>query len=564
MFSSRIACHRTQYLKLLLLHWRSRSTDSRLFDGVRAFEDIPEPNGWKLMHDLFTKTERFAKGYKLFERLFEELGPIYKESVLLSPKTTVHVIEPEDIEKVFRAEGKYPRRLQLDIWFEYRKRRNYFPGLILLDGEEWNRVRQKIAPKMMRPKIVKENIANFNAVSKDAVARLAKLYDASEQNDYMPDLEKEVNRWSLEASTIIMIIIIVVVIVINIVTVIAIIVIVVVVDGATTTTITSTIIIIIVIFISLGIGTVAFDSRFGLYEDTPPQEALDFTKAVNDFFELSQQLLYSILNRVALKYIDTPKYKKFSKNYDTILDIGQRFVEKKMMEVKQMTEKGIDLADAQVVPLLTYLLMKEDNTPEEVNALAIDVVFAGVDTTSSATLWWLYNLARFPEVQENLYQEIQSVLGKDDDVLPSHLAKLRYLKACLKESMRLNPTFPVMSRILEEDVVLSGYNVPANTLVVLEFYATTRSDKYFKDPLDFKPERWLRESKEVHPFSHLQFGFGPRMRVVSRVAELEMYVFVCKLLQRFRLAYHHEPLDLRHKLLTVPDQPVKIKFVDRL
>ena len=69
---------------------------------------------------------------QLFERLFEELGPIYKESVVLSPKTTVHVIEPEDIEKVFRAEGKYPRRLQLDIWLEYRKRRNYFPGLILL------------------------------------------------------------------------------------------------------------------------------------------------------------------------------------------------------------------------------------------------------------------------------------------------------------------------------------------------------------------------------------------------------------------------------------------------
>ena len=92
----------------------------------------------------------------------------------------------------------------------------------------------------------------------------------------------------------------------------------------------------------------AFDSRFGLYEDTPPQEALDFTKAVNDFFELSQQLLYSILNRVALTlYIDTPKYRKFSKNYDTILDIGQRFVENKMREVKEMTEKGIDLADAQ-------------------------------------------------------------------------------------------------------------------------------------------------------------------------------------------------------------------------
>ena len=50
----------------------------------------------------------------------------------------------------------------------------------------------------------------------------------------------------------------------------------------------------------------------------------------------------------------------------------------------------------------------------------------------------MYNLARFPEVQEKVYQEIESILGKDNDVTPSHLAKLRYLKACLKESMRYN------------------------------------------------------------------------------------------------------------------------------
>ena len=55
----------------------------------------------------------------------------------------------------------------------------------------------------MRPKIVEENIGNFNAVSKDAVARFAKLKEACKQDDHIPDLEKELNRWSMEGELII-------------------------------------------------------------------------------------------------------------------------------------------------------------------------------------------------------------------------------------------------------------------------------------------------------------------------------------------------------------------------
>ena len=71
------------------------------------------------------------------------------------------------------------------------------------DGEEWHRVRQTIAPKIMRPKIVEENIGNFNAVSKDAVARFVKLKEACQQDDHIPDLEKELNLWSMEGKRII-------------------------------------------------------------------------------------------------------------------------------------------------------------------------------------------------------------------------------------------------------------------------------------------------------------------------------------------------------------------------
>ena len=61
------------------------------------------------------------------------------------------------------------------------------------------------------------------------------------------------------------------------------------------------------------------------------------------------------------------------------------------------------------------------------------------------------------------------------------------------------------------------YKLFPQTLVLMDLYTATRSEKYFKDPLEFKPEPWLRESKEVHSFSHLQFAFGPRMCLGKKI-----------------------------------------------
>lgn len=81
--------------------------------------------------------------------------------------------------------------------------------------------------------------------------------------------------------------------------------------------------------------------------------------------------------------------------------------------------------------------------------------------TANSVLWLLYNLGRNPHVQDKLYQEVLSVVGQDENVTSQSLAKLSYLKACVKESMRLNPIVAALGRILDQDIVLSGYNVPA-------------------------------------------------------------------------------------------------------
>ena len=107
-------------------------------------------------------------------------------------------------------------------------------------------------------------------------------------------------------------------------------------------------------------ATLAFDTRLGLYEDPPPQEALEFTEAIINFFEISQQLLFDTFYQIASKYIDTPLFKKFLKNCDALLDIGGDFVNKKMMELKEMTEKGIDPAKTEGV--LVALLFIQNNS----------------------------------------------------------------------------------------------------------------------------------------------------------------------------------------------------------
>ena len=136
----------TRHFKILGSLWRSKATQAALqgendalrdsakiqdHGEVRPFEDIPGPeNSLKNMINFYRRSEGFTKGYKNMQLLFEEYGPILKHRFI--EEAVVHTADPNNIEKVYRAEGEYPRRPVLDSWIEYRKRRNYFPGILLL------------------------------------------------------------------------------------------------------------------------------------------------------------------------------------------------------------------------------------------------------------------------------------------------------------------------------------------------------------------------------------------------------------------------------------------------
>ena len=133
-----------QHFKPLAAFWRSQKTEAAPLErnetfgdsisqdgGGRPFEDMPGPKkSLKSIVNFYRKSEGLTKTYKLNQSLFAKYGPIFKENML--GFNAVHIMDPDDFERVFRAEGKYPRRPFPDAWAEYRKRRNYIRSILIL------------------------------------------------------------------------------------------------------------------------------------------------------------------------------------------------------------------------------------------------------------------------------------------------------------------------------------------------------------------------------------------------------------------------------------------------
>ncbi|KAK3928157.1 putative cytochrome P450 12d1 proximal, mitochondrial, partial [Frankliniella fusca] len=90
---------------------------------------------------------------------------------------------------------------------------------------------------------------------------------------------------------------------------------------------------------------------------------------------------------------------------------------------------------------------------------------------------------------------------------------------------------------------------------------------YFPRADEFLPERWLPEGadlKATHPFTFLPFGFGPRMCVGRRFADLEIETIVAKIFRNFKLEWNHPPAAVEFKIVLVFADPLRFKVTDRV
>ncbi|KAL6614320.1 hypothetical protein ACP70R_036590 [Stipagrostis hirtigluma subsp. patula] len=166
------------------------------------------------------------------------------------------------------------------------------------------------------------------------------------------------------------------------------------------------------------------------------------------------------------------------------------------------------------VDALFTLRDQYDLSDDTVIGLLWDMITAGMDTTVISVEWAMAELVRNPRVQEKLQEELDRVVGRDRVLLETDFQNLPYLQAVVKESLRLHPPTPLMlPHKASAGVKIAGYDVPKGANVIVNVWAVARDPEVWANPLEFRPERFLRENIDIKGADYRVLPFGAGRRV---------------------------------------------------
>ena len=157
---------------------------------------------------------------------------------------------------------------------------------------------------------------------------------------------------------------------------------------------------------------------------------------------------------------------------------------------------------------------------------------AGTDTTTSTLEWAMAEVLHNPDILKKVQGELRSIIRPRHKVEEKDLVNLPYLLAVIKETLRLHPPLPfLVPHMAMDSCKMLGYCIPKETQVLVNVWAIGRDPNTWKDPLVFKPERFLEPNMQVvdykgHHFEFIPFGSGrricPAVPLASRVLPLAL------------------------------------------
>lgn len=164
------------------------------------------------------------------------------------------------------------------------------------------------------------------------------------------------------------------------------------------------------------------------------------------------------------------------------------------------------------------------------------MIFRGTDTVAILLEWILARMVLHPDIQSKAQREIDSVLGSRP-VSDSDLARLPYLTAVVKETLRMHPPGPLLSwaRLAIHDTKVGDHFVPAGTTAMVNMWSITHDEKVWSDPQEFKPERFMEEDVAIMggDLRLAPFGAGRRVCPGKSMGLSTVQLWLAQLLQKF-------------------------------
>jgi cytochrome P450 len=337
--------------------------------------------------------------------------------------------------------------------------------------------------------------------------------------------------------------------------------------------------------------TVTFSIICKTMMDYDMRTSEDAQKFVNSFTFLKKysNRLQHPLGRILDNISILPKVAENKKAGKTMNDIVYRLISQKRNEISNNSvDSNPKFKSENKVDLLTGLLEiqiqqqqqhklggkandrgdSDDETSnmsdKQIRDHLITMLIAGHETTANALTWTYYLLAQHPEIEQKLFEEIDSILRiktqqkttneyktKKSNLLyrnvsPSDVQKLKYVEKVFREAMRLYPPVWSIGRIVEEEYQIGDYTIPKDSALFMSQYVMHRNPKYYDNPEVFNPDRWTDEFKRRLPrFSYFPFGGGLRGCIGEPFAWQEGIMLIATISSYWKMKLH-------------PDQQVKI------
>ncbi|GMP95938.1 hypothetical protein CsSME_00044796 [Camellia sinensis var. sinensis] len=191
-------------------------------------------------------------------------------------------------------------------------------------------------------------------------------------------------------------------------------------------------------------------------------------------------------------------------------------------------------------------------TKTQIKALLMDIVVGGTDTTATMVEWVMTEIMHNPPIMKKVQEELSGIVGMNNFVEESHMPKLLYLDAVVKETFRLHPLPLLVPRCSSQSCVVGGYSIPKGTRVFLNVWAIQRDPNFWDNPSEFRPERFLGDDNKWdytgNNFHYLPFGSGRRICAGIPLAEKMVMYVLASLLHSFNWHLPEgEELDLSEK-----------------